>query len=96
MSIEDAIRKGQAAQALLDSADFIIAIDTVRLEAFTGWAGSELSDASKREEYYYLLQATDKLKNNLKALVANARFEEKKAERNEAEAKAKANPTEGD
>lgn len=92
MSSDDAIRKGQAAKALLENADFNIAIDTVRLEAFKGWAGSDSSEREKREEYYYLLQATDRLKDNLKALVTNARFEEHKIARDEAEAKAKANP----
>lgn len=83
MSNEDAIRKGQAAQALLDSADFNIALDTVRLAAFKGFANSAPSESSLREENYYLLQAIEKLTANLQALVANARFEEKKAERDE-------------
>lgn len=97
MSKEDAVRKGQAAQALLESADFNIAVDTVRLEAFKGWASSEPSEAPKREEYYYLLQATDKLKDNLKALVSNAQFEIKKAEKHQAEAIAKdGNTTQGE
>jgi hypothetical protein len=89
MSSEDAIRKGQAAQALLENQDFNIAIDTVRLEAFKGFANSEPSEKDKREEHYYLLQAIEKLKNNLRALVANARFEEHKSMQAEADAQAK-------
>lgn len=87
MSVEDAIRKGYAAKALLESADFKLAMDTVRLEAFKGWASSKFDEAAKREEFFYLLQAVDKLKDNLQALVANARFEERKAEDAEARAK---------
>ena len=96
MSIEDALRKGQAAKALLENADFIVAIDTVRLEAFRGFASSQPAESKAREEFYYLLQATDKLKDNLKALVANAQFEIKKAERDEAEAAAKAEQPKGE
>ena len=87
MNAEDAIRKGAAAKALLENPDFKLALDTVRLEAFKGWAGSKPDEGTKREEFYYLLQATDKLKDNLNALVANARFEERKAEDAEARAK---------
>jgi hypothetical protein len=77
---EEAIRKGQAAQALMDSADFNIALDAVRLQAFKGFAGSDPSEKDIREENYYLLKAVDKLKGNLQALVDNAKYEEHKAE----------------
>jgi hypothetical protein len=83
MSAEDIIRKGAAAKALLESSDFNTAIDTVRLDAFKGWANSQPEEKGKREENYYLLQAIERLKDNLKALISSARLEEHKAERAE-------------
>lgn len=91
MSREDAIRKGQAAAALLASADFNIAIDTVRIDAFKGWANSDPTQKEQRENHYFLIQAINQLKLNLEALVSNARVEEHNAKREEAEAAAKAN-----
>lgn len=85
------IRKGQAAQALLDSPDFIAVMDVVCLDAFRGWSGTQPEQKTEREEFYYLLLAVEKLKANLAALASNARFEELKAAK-EAEAKAKAQP----
>jgi len=82
MTREDLIKRGHAAKALLENSDFILAMDTVRLDAFKGWAGSIPSQNAEREEQYYLLQAVDKLKNNLEALSSSARFEEHKAENN--------------
>lgn len=80
---EDAIRKGQAAQALMQHPDFILVVDTVRLEAFRAIANSDPSQKEAREQAYYLLLATDKIKNNLDALVGNAKFEEEKARKEE-------------
>lgn len=93
MSREDILRKGQAAKSLLDSADFSIAMDAVRLQAYKGFAASAPEEAAKREENYYLLQAISRLVENLEALVANARVEEYNAKREVAEAEAKAGLT---
>jgi hypothetical protein len=83
--MSDAIRKGEAAKALLANEDFNIALDTVRLDAFKGWANSAPDETEKREQNYYLLQAIERLKENLNALVANAKFEAHKAEQSETE-----------
>lgn len=91
MSRDDAIRKGQAAQALLESADFNIAIDSVRLVAYRGFANSEPEQKEQRESNYHLLRAIETLTDNLKALRDNAKLEMHKATLEEAEARAKAN-----
>ena len=84
MSAEEAIRKGNAAKALLENEDFNTALDTVRLDAFKGWANSTPDQQQAREQNYYLIQAIERLKLNLNALVSNAQFELKKAERADA------------
>lgn len=89
MSSEDAIRKGQAAKALLESADFSIALDSVRLQAYKGFANSAPEAKEDRESNYHLLRAVTQLTENLQALVANARVEEYKAARDQAAADAK-------
>ena len=91
MDKEEMLRKGRAAQSLLESADFISVMDVVRLDAFRGWSCTQPEQRTEREEFYYLLLAAEKLKANLTALASNARFEELKAAK-EAEAKAKAQP----
>lgn len=78
---DEAIRKGAAAKALLENEEFKIALDTVRLDAFKGWANSSPAETETREQNYYLLQAIERLKTNLNALVENAKFEANKAER---------------
>ena len=90
MSREDAIRKGQAAQAMLESKDFNVALDTVRLQAYKGFASSQPEQKEQREGCYHLLRAIDALTENLKALVDNAKVEVHNAKLEEADALAKA------
>lgn len=85
MSQEEAIRKGNAAKALLENPDFNIAIDAVRLQAFKAWASSDPAQQKEREENYYLLKGIEQLKDNLNALISNAKFEVMKIERDEKE-----------
>lgn len=85
MSAEDAIRKGNAAKALLENSDFNTALDVVRLQAFKEWSGSLPAENDKREQNYYLLQAIERLKDNLNALVANSKYEQHKADITQAE-----------
>jgi len=80
---EEIVRKGRAAQTLLENPDFILIMDTVRLKAYRDWAKTEPSQVTTREENYNLLRAIDALTENLESLVANARFEEAKAERDQ-------------
>ena len=70
----------------MENEDFIVAMDAVRLQAFQTWANTKPEQHEVREQNYYLLQATTKIRDNLEALVSNAQFEQKKIERNEAEA----------
>jgi hypothetical protein len=65
--------------------NFNIALDTVRLDAFKGWANSKPEEGATREQNYYLLQAIERLKENLTALVQNAKFEQHKVEISETE-----------
>jgi hypothetical protein len=83
MTSEELIRKGVAAKALLENEDFNIALDTVRLDAFRGWSSSKPEEIQAREQNYYLLQAIERLKDNLQALVSNAQFEVHKANQTE-------------
>lgn len=84
MSVQDRIAKGQAAKELMESPTYILAIDTVRIDAFRTITTSKPEEKQAREDAYYLLLATSKLKENLDALVANASFEEAKLRNSEA------------
>lgn len=81
MNKEELKRKGEAAKTLLENPDFLLAMDTVKLQAFRDWSNSKPDETARRDENYYLLQAVTKLTENLEALAANARFEELKAEK---------------
>ena len=81
MDKAEIIRKGEAAKSLLENPDFELALETVRVQAFTDWANSKPEDKEEREEKYYLLQAVAKVKENLQILADGAYKEKFDAQR---------------
>jgi len=82
------IQKGRAAAALLKSEDFKATVEAVQLQAFQGWSRTQPEQTKEREEFYFLLLATNKLLAFLEEMVSSGKFEERKAAEKEARAKA--------
>ena len=78
MNSEELIRAGQAAKALLESDDFKIGLKAVRDMAQESWTKTEPAQVKEREEFYYLILATNVLEAHFRSLAESGRFEQRK------------------
>lgn len=90
MADEKLIALGNRARGLLANEDFTAFVEAQRIEAFQGWSSTQPEQGKEREEFYYLLLATDKLTAKLTSLEQSGRFEQHRLDTEEADAKADA------
>ena len=79
MDAGELVRAGAAAAQLLESEDFKLGLEAVRAQAFQSWASTQPEQAKEREEFYFLLLATNKLELYFRQLAEGGRYEERKA-----------------
>lgn len=80
-SSDEIINLGDAAQSLILSNPFKVALESLRYEGSQNWMKSKPEDQVLREDMYYLCVAISFIEERLQAMINNAKMERNKVEK---------------
>lgn len=79
-ALEEEIRAGELAAAMLEEPVLKAAFEELEAEYTDAWRNSGLVDVTRREEAFRMLRALDELRGNLQAKVVNGQIARANAE----------------